>query len=129
MGTIKMEFTKTVQISGDKDKYTISPEIKKYALLDLGFEQTNRGNFEYLGSLDTDNPFKPVARLRILINSDLDGFKMETLSGNGLRKINIFNHQRATEFIQQYHYISLNFMMLNKAFYTFCTISLFFPNI
>ena len=53
MGTIKMEFTKTVQISGDKDKYTISPEIKKYALLDLGFEQTNRGNFEYLGrSLD-----------------------------------------------------------------------------
>lgn len=42
MGTIKMEFTKTVQISGDKDKYTISPEIKKYALLDLGFEQTNR---------------------------------------------------------------------------------------
>lgn len=105
MGTIKMEFTKTVQISGDKDKYTISPEIKKYALLDLGFEQTNRGNFEYLGSLDTDNPFKPVARLRILINSDLDGFKMETLSGNGLRKINIFNHQRAAEFIQQYHYI------------------------
>lgn len=58
MGTIKMEFTKTVQISGDKDKYIISPEIKKYALLDLGFEQTNRGNFEYLGSLDTDNPFK-----------------------------------------------------------------------
>ena len=60
MGTIKMEFTKTVKISGDKDKYTISPEIKKYALLDLGFEQTNRGNFEYLGSLDTDNPFKPA---------------------------------------------------------------------
>lgn len=29
MGIIKMEFTKTVQISGDKDKYTISPEIKK----------------------------------------------------------------------------------------------------
>ncbi|AWD62077.1 cysteine desulfurase [Limosilactobacillus reuteri] len=105
MGTIKMEFTKTVQISGDKDKYTISPEIKKYALLDLGFEQTKRGNFEYLGSLDTDNPFKPVARLRILINSDLDGLKMETLSGNGLRKINIFNHQRAAEFVQQYHYI------------------------
>lgn len=100
-----MEFTKSVQITGDNDKYTINPAIKKYALLDLGFEQTKRGNFEYRGSLDTDNPFKPVARLRILINSDLDGFKMETLSGNGLRKINIFTHQRSAEFVQQYHYI------------------------
>ena len=35
MRIIKMEFTKTVQISGDKDKYTISPEIKKYALKSL----------------------------------------------------------------------------------------------
>ncbi|MBD5805979.1 cysteine desulfurase [Lactobacillus sp. 0.1XD8-4] len=100
-----MDFTKTVQITGDKDKYTLSPAVKKYALLDLGFEQTKRGNYEYLGSLDTNNPFKPVARIRILINGDLNGFKMETLSGNGLRKINIFNHQRAAEFVQQYHYI------------------------
>lgn len=79
--------------------------MKKYALLDLGFEETKRGNFEYRGSLDTDNPFKPVARLRILINSSLDGFKMETLSGNGLRKVNIFTHPRADELVQQYHYI------------------------
>ncbi|WP_076462258.1 DUF1831 domain-containing protein [Limosilactobacillus caccae] len=100
-----MEFAKTVQIPGDQDKYTISPAVKKYALLDLGFEETRRGNFEYKGSLDTDNPFKPVARLRILINADLDGFKMETLTGNGLRKINIFNHQRSAEFVEQYHYI------------------------
>lgn len=100
-----MDFTKTVQITGDKDKYTLSPAVKKYALLDLGFEQTKRGNYEYLGSLDTNNPFKPVARIRILIDGDLNGFKMETLSGNGLRKINIFNHQRAAEFVQQYHYI------------------------
>ena len=83
-----MEFTKTVQISGDKDKYTISPEIKKYALLDLGFEQTNRGNFEYLGSLDTDNPFKPVARLRILINNDLE--KLIFLITNA--QLNLFNN-------------------------------------
>lgn len=100
-----MQFTKSVQIRGDSDTYSISTDIKKYALLDLGFEQTRRGNFEYKGSLDTDNPFNPVARLRILIDSDLTGFKMETLSGNGLRKVNIFTHPRSAEFVEQYHYI------------------------
>lgn len=100
-----MEFAKSVRIPGDKVTYSISPDIKKYALLDLGFEETKRGNFEYKGSLDTDNPFKPVARLRILVDADLDGFKMETVSGNGMRKVNIFNHQRSAEFVEQYHYI------------------------
>ncbi|WP_267202102.1 DUF1831 domain-containing protein [Limosilactobacillus kribbianus] len=100
-----MEFAKSVRIPGDTVTYSISPDIKKYALLDLGFEETKRGNFEYKGSLDTDNPFKPVARLRILINADLTGFKMETISGNGMRKVNIFKHARAKEFVEQYHYI------------------------
>lgn len=100
-----MEFTKSVRLPDDQVTYTISPEIKKYTLIDLGFEQTRRGNFEYKGSLDTDNPFKPVARLRILINADLDGFKMETVTGNGARKINIFNHQRSAEFVEQLHFI------------------------
>ena len=100
-----MEFTKQVQNPVDSDTNAIRDDIKKYALLDLGFEQTKRGNFEYKGSLDTDNPFNPVARLRILINADLDGFKMETLSGNGMRKVNIFKHQRSAEFVEQYHYI------------------------
>lgn len=100
-----MEFTKSVRIPGDTVTYYISPDIKKYALLDLGFEQTKRGNFEYKGSLDTDNPFKPVAKLRILVNADLTGFKMETLSGNEFRKINIFKQKRSAEFVEQYHYI------------------------
>lgn len=100
-----MQFTKSVKIPGDQDTYSISPAIKKYSLLDVGFEQTKRGNFEYKGSLDTDNPFNPVARLRILVAADLTGFKMETVTGNGMRKINIFNHARAAEFVEQYHYI------------------------
>ncbi|MDO4903320.1 MAG: DUF1831 domain-containing protein [Limosilactobacillus sp.] len=100
-----MEFAKSVKLNGDKDTYSISPDIKKFTLMDLGFEQTRMGNFEYKGSLDTDNPFKPIARLRILINADLDGFKMETVSGNGARKINIFTHQRSAEFVEQLHFI------------------------
>lgn len=100
-----MQFTKTVQLQGDPDKYSISPEIKRYTLIDLGFEETKRGNFEYIGSVDTDNPFKPVAKLRILIAADLSGMKMETVTGNGTRKINIFSHPRSKEFVEQYHFI------------------------
>ena len=100
-----MDFAKKVKVPGDQTTYSLSPEVKRYALIDLGFEETKRGNFEYKGSLDTDNPFKPVARLRILINADLTGFKMETVTGNGARKINIFNHQRSAEFVEQYHFI------------------------
>lgn len=100
-----MQFAKTVQVTGDTDTYQLSPEVKRYTLLDLGFEETRRGNYEYVGSVDTDNPFKPVAKLRILIASDLTGFKMETVTGNGASKINIFKHARANEFVEQYHYI------------------------
>lgn len=100
-----MEFAKKVQIQGDPQTYTLSPEVKKYTLLDLGFEETKRGNFEYVGSVDTKDPFRPVAKLRILVNADLTGFKMDTVNGNGTRKINIFNHARSEEFIEQYHFI------------------------
>ena len=110
-----MEFTKSVRLPGEQDTYTLSPEVKKYTLTDLGFEETRRGNFEYKGSLDTDNPFKPVSRLRILINADLTGFKMETVTGNGARRINIFTHQRAAEFVEQYHFI-LDEMLKRKVF-------------
>jgi len=30
---------------------------------------------------------------------------METVTGNGMRKINIFTHPRAKEFVEQYHFI------------------------
>lgn len=32
-----MQFVKTVQLQGDSDKYSISPDIKRYTLIDLGF--------------------------------------------------------------------------------------------
>lgn len=100
-----MQFAKAVKVMGDNTTYQLSSGVKRYTLLDLGFEETRRGNFEYIGSVDTDNPFNPVAKLRILIASDFSGFKMETVTGNGASKINIFTHARAKEFVEQYHYI------------------------
>ena len=45
------EFVSKLKLPGDTDTYAISPEIKKYTLLDLGFEQSARGVYTYLGSL------------------------------------------------------------------------------
>lgn len=100
-----MEFEKVKQLPGDSDKYAISPQIKEYTLLDLGFEKTKRGNYRYLGSLDRKSPFKPFARLQITVNSDLSGFKMDTVNSNGFAKVNIFKQSRRDEFVTQLHCI------------------------
>lgn len=100
-----MEFQRAVQLTGDSDVYQISDRIKKYTLIDLGFEQTKRGNYRYLGSLDRQSPFKPFARLQIAVNDDLTGFKMSTVSTNGLSNINIFTQARKDEFVTQLHFI------------------------
>lgn len=100
-----MQFQKSVQLNGDTDTYVISPQIKEYTLLDLGFEKTARGNYRYLGSLDRKSPFKPFARLQITVNSDLSGFKMDTVNTNGFAKVNIFRQERHDEFVTQLHFI------------------------
>lgn len=100
-----MQFQKSVRLMGDQDTYTISPQIKEYTLLDLGFEKTQRGNYRYLGSLDRESPFKPFARLQITVNSDLSGFKMDTVNTNGFAKVNIFKQKRRDEFVTQLHFI------------------------
>lgn len=100
-----MQFVKKVQLPGDSDAYAISSGIKKYTLIDLGFEESKRGNFLYSGSLDSNNPFKPVARLKITINPELTGFKMEAVNTNGYAKVNIFKHPQHQRLVRQYHYI------------------------
>lgn len=100
-----MQFQASQQLTGDPTTYQISDQIKQYPLIDLGFEKTRQGNFKYEGSLDRQNPFKPVAKLRIVINQDLTGFKMDTVNATGLQKINIFQMPRAEEFQTQLHFI------------------------
>ena len=100
-----MEYQAQIKLAGDADTYRISPQIKPYTLLDLGFEKSKRGNYKYSGSLDRTNPFQPAARLIITVAGDLSGFKMETVNATGFNKINIFTHARQAEFTLQYHFI------------------------
>lgn len=100
-----MEFKASNRLAGDSIVYSISPEIKEYTLIDLGFEKTRRGNFKYKGSLDRQSPFKPQARLLITINEEMSAFKIDTVNTNGLAHVNIFKADRHEEFETQLRFI------------------------
>lgn len=100
-----MAFEKQVKVVGDSETYVISPAIKKYTLRDLGFEISKRGTFTFERSLDPNSPYKAAAKLKIVVNEDLTGFKMNTVNASGTIAMNIFTNARADEFSTQYHYI------------------------
>lgn len=100
-----MDFQASNRLPGDDVTYAISPDIKEYTLIDLGFEKTRRGNYKYSGSLDRQSPFKPMARLLITINGELTGFKIDTVNTNGLAQIDIFKAKRHEEFETQLRFI------------------------
>ncbi|KIS03073.1 DUF1831 domain-containing protein [Paucilactobacillus wasatchensis] len=100
-----MAFEKRVQVIGDTDTYSISPAIKKYTLRDLGFEVSKRGSFTFERSLDPSSPYKAAAKLKIVVNDDLTGFKMNTVNASGTGTMNIFTSTRTDEFVTQYHYV------------------------
>jgi len=79
----------TVIINGDNRKFTINPEIKRYALIDAGFTKTKRGNFMYKHPLYNESPYNATCQLKLTINEDLDHLTMVVTDTNGLQKVNI----------------------------------------
>lgn len=100
-----MEFAAQQTIPNSNLTYAISPAIKQYTLLDLGFEKTKAGNFKYSGSLDRQNPFQPAAKLNIMVNADLTGFKLSLVNATGMKTVDIFKLTRAAEFQTQLDFI------------------------
>lgn len=105
-----MAYTEKVQVEGDTDTYSLSNDIKKYTLRDLGFVVTKTGSFSFERSLDPTSPYKQGIKLKVTINSTLDGLKMNTVTANGLRKVNIFNREQDQGLVEQYHYILEEFV-------------------
>jgi len=103
-----MAFEKAVKLLGDTDTYTISSDIKSYALRDLGFTISKRGTYSYEAPLDQKSPFTPAARLKITVSPELDSFKMNTVNQSGTMAVNIFSHDRADEFTEQLNFILAN---------------------
>ena len=94
----------TVIINGDTRKYTIDPEIKRYALIDVGFRQTQRGNYVYDRPLYNDSPYNATCKLKITINETMDHITMVVTDRNGLQKVNIFKNEQLAEMVKLLNY-------------------------
>ena len=84
----------TVIINGDKRKFTLSPELKLYALIDAGFVKTVKGNFNYEHPLYNDSPYNAPTKLKMTINKEMTHLTMVVTDKNGLQKVNIFKNEK-----------------------------------
>ncbi|TSO26179.1 DUF1831 domain-containing protein [Lactobacillus sp. LL6] len=95
----------TVVINGDNRKFTLSPDIKLYALIDAGFVRTNKGNYNYEHPLYNDSPYNAPTKLKMTINKDLDRLTMVITDRNGLQKVNIFKNKQLAPTVELLDYI------------------------
>ncbi|GAY74083.1 DUF1831 domain-containing protein [Lentilactobacillus kosonis] len=103
-----MAFASEVTVLGDSITYEIADTIKKFTLKDVGFVETKNGNYSLDRSLDPTSPYNASYKLKIMVNTDLSGFKMSTTTGNGLAKVNIFKTEDTKESVEQFRFVMQN---------------------
>ncbi|MCO0832170.1 DUF1831 domain-containing protein [Fructobacillus sp. W13] len=63
--------------------YTISPSIKKFTLIDLGFVENNAGAFILKRSLQPEKPIDQAISLKLTFKKDLSGAKADIVGMAG----------------------------------------------
>lgn len=95
----------TVIINGDQRKFTVSPDIKRYALIDAGFKKTKRGNYTYEHPLYNDSPYNATCKLKMTLNEEMDHLTMVVTDTNGLQKVNIFKNKQLAKMVELLDFI------------------------
>lgn len=95
----------TVVINGDQRKFTLSSDIKLYALIDAGFTKTVRGNYTYEHPLYNDSPYNAPTKLKMTINKNLSHLTMVVTDRSGLQKVNIFKNKQLAPTVELLNYI------------------------
>lgn len=102
-----MAFEKTVTLNDCDFTYEISPSIRKYTLRDNTFEQTQVGNFQLTRMLEEVPNSNQGFLLKIILNKDLSGFKINITDKSGLKLVNIFK-EGANKVIQEKFYFLMD---------------------
>ncbi|MEY8462033.1 DUF1831 domain-containing protein [Streptococcus merionis] len=95
-----MAFTSKIDLKNCPFSYEIDPKIKKYTLVDNTFLQNKLGNYELTRLLEEIPNSGEGFLLKIVINKDLTGFKLNITDKSGLRLVDIFKPD-ANSVIQQ----------------------------
>ena len=80
-----MAFEKTIQLKNCRYDYTLSPSVKKFTLKDNTFFETKVGNYELTRLLEKVPNSGEGFQLKIIINKELTGAKINITDKFGLR--------------------------------------------
>lgn len=80
----------TQHLPGGSTQYVINDQAKRYTLLDHAFSETKHGNFQYERILSTTAGDKTAPKLKIAISADFSDLTINTVTPNGLRKIDLY---------------------------------------
>lgn len=97
------------QITGDQQSYTISDNIKKYSLKDVGFIENNHGSLVYNRPIG-DSPYDAKFKLKVSVSKNLDNLKMAVTDLTGIKNIDISKLKNSEEMIKMYQYILDDFV-------------------
>ncbi|MGT2666162.1 DUF1831 domain-containing protein [Streptococcus rifensis] len=100
-----MAFDKKVTLKNCPYTYEIDSQIRKYTLLDNTFLQNKLGNFELTRLLEEVPNSGEGFLLKIIINKDLDGFKINITDKSGLRIVDIFKPSANTIIQQKFFFL------------------------
>ena len=88
-----MAFEQTIKLKNCRYDYTLSPTVKKFTLKDNTFFETKVGNYELTRLLEKVPNSGDGFQLKIIINKDLTGAKINITDKFGLRLVDIFKSE------------------------------------
>ena len=110
-----MAFEQTIKLKNCRYDYTLSPTVKKFTLKDNTFFETKVGNYELTRLLEKVPNSGEGFQLKIVINKELNGAKINITDKSGLRLVNIFKSEKH-DIIQQKFYFLMDSLVERGVF-------------
>ena len=102
-----MAFITEKHLEDSQVTYKLSPSIKKYTLIYTSFIKNRLGNVELTRILENVPNSGEGPLLKIIVKSDLSGFKLSITDKSGLKNMNIFKSED-NKMIQEKFYFQMN---------------------
>lgn len=99
-----MAFETTVTVPGDKNTYVFNPNMRKYALTDLGFVPNNAGTYVMERALQPMKGLQASIKLKVMVDKNLSGIKIKTMNPAGNDRVDIFKNSDNEEMVELYNY-------------------------
>lgn len=110
-----MAFQSSVSLDNCQYTYSLHPNVKKYTLRDNTFAPTKVGNYELSRLLEAVPNSGNGFLLKIIVNKDLTGFKINITDKSGLKLVNIFKSED-NSIIQQKFYFLMDSLVERQIF-------------